>query len=591
MSIIYSTYIMERAVNKTFKKVCGTICALAMSASVLVGCNVVTPNTAKYYSQIVVEVGDDVKYTKRDLIDAFYNYAYQYVQSGQKTAEQGVKDSVKTMVDRGILIKELQRLYFNEGGAIGPLTQDDYKLIRQNAWNSMQSQIDSYESTIKKERGITEEDTDDESEQTVEPLRDKFELYTPTVVVVDGKYMYNNDLHTDDDISQLDVPEHFVQQINDAVISREAWTRYVYALQVQAKAEGRSTTEADVVEHEENRLIKLYQENRYLEKFKEYYEIHELFNEDIEIEDVTYHKLQSDTIDEVVDYAKSLYNTQKELYSRKTTKNGISDYYDYYDAMKESSSDVIYHPVEGKYMNVTHILLSFSEQQKLDVKKLQNKKKTTDMTEEQYQQELQDIASQIVVKYNETDEQGNLIVVENSAEYVYENIIKPYVNGTSNTVERARRFNEMIYKFNDDPGIMNKDFDYVVDLDDNMYGTTEEPTNIMVREFTLAARELYDDTREDYGAGNMSELVITEYGCHIILNTGAVKNIASSSSDITANVLNKTTQLTGYKTLFQYYYDKVATSKYEDELQDMVDNIKGNLKIVYYENRYKDLWK
>ena len=576
---------MERIVNKTLKKICGTICAVAMSASVLVGCNLVTQNTAKYYNQVVIEVGDSVKYTKKDLIDAFYNYSYQYVQAGQMDAKAGVERAASVLVERGLLIDELKATYFAEGGEIGPLTDNDYKSIRKSAWESMQSQIDSYESEIREARGITQEEYDEDEAQE-ELLRDEYEPYQAKVIYVDGHFVYNDELEDDEDLSQLSIPEHFEQTITDADISRVAWLKYVAALQATAKAEGKSTNEQDVVAREEARLLKVYEDNMYITKFKEYYELHNHFNHEIEIDDKTYQELSSYEQENAVKYYKSLYESQKEKYTL--------DIDSYYEAMKDTSTsgEVVYHPVEGKFMNVSHILLSFSDTQKAEVKKLQNQKKTDPtMTDEAYQLALEQIAQQTVVKYNDVDGDGKVIVVQKSAQEVYEMIVN-YVTAVSDATLRAQRFNEMIYKFNDDPGIMNKEFDYVVDLDDSIYATEENPTNnIMVREFTLAARALYDTTDELYGAGNISELVITDYGYHIIINTGAVKNIASDVNSINANLLNAAkTHLGGNQTWFQHCYDKVVSDNYDTFVTDLVSRIKGTITIVYYEYRYKDLW-
>ena len=570
-------------VNNKVKKICGTACALALSVTALVGCNVVTTNTAKYYNQIVLTVGD-TSYTKKQLLETYYNRDYQYVRAGYYTAEEGVKNSVKYLVERGLFVDYLKKEYFGAGKTLGELTENDYKIIRKSTFNSMQQQLDSLETTIRKERGIEEDESSSSSEETT-LLRDSYNEYTPTVVVVQDEngvdhYVYNMELIEDEDLSSEDIPEHFVQSISDEAVSREAWTRYVYSLQQAAKLEGKSTAEKDVVSAEESRIMELYTQDRYIEKFQKYFKIHEKFGTTITIDGVDYYELNEELQNSTIKYIKNQYKTQKTKYDTSLT--------DYYTAMKSyNTTPVFYHPVEGKFMNVTHILLNFSQIQKDAVTALNNERETTPMTDEEYNARLEQIALGTVVKYN--DDNGNVITA--SAQEVYE-MIENYVNSSDDPVRRAQLFNDMIYKFNDDPGIMNSAFDYVVDLDDNIYGTTEEPSNIMVRSFTLAARELYDDTPL-HGAGNMSGLVISEYGYHIILNTGAVGNFAATEDDVTTEVLmSRFTQLNNYKDLFNYSFDKVApNSNYDTEVSNIVANLKSITKIVYYENRYKDLWK
>ena len=586
--------------NKTFKKVCGAVCALALSVTALVGCNVITTNTAKYYNQVVVTAGDH-SYTKRQLIDTFYNNYYNYVQAGYMTAENAVKNSATYLVERGILVDYIKENYVGEGKELGPLTENDYKAIRKSAWESMQSQLDSLEETIKEERGISTDTSTDEQEST-KPLRDEYKEYTPTITTVKDSedkihFVYNPELIEDEDLSGEIVPMHFEQKISDdADISREAWTRFVSSLQSAAKTEGRSTAEADVIKTEEDRLISAYTENKYISKYEKYFKVHEKCATTITIDGETYYELNDEIGSNVVTYYSNIYKQQKEKYD--ILKDG--KYEAYYTAMKSySSSPVLYHPVEDKFMNVTHILINFSETQNAEIRRLMNEKEQrgTDMSDEEYNTRLDAITSTTVVKYN--DETG--AVVEKNVLEVYQDILN-YVDQSADATERAKYFNDMIYRYNDDPGIMNSTFDYAVDLYDDIYGTTENPVNIMVREFTEAARALYT-ADGNHGAGNLSGLVFaghtnsttgkTDYGFHIIMNTGAIKNVELDEDSITAELLAKhTTQLNGYKTLFDYSYDKVATgSNYNTEVKNLVAQLKANIKIVYYENRYKDLWK
>ncbi len=531
----------------------------------LVGCNVISVNSPKYYSQVVITV-DNVEYTKKDLIDAFYTYVYSQVQSGSMDAKKGVQTAAETLVERGLLVKEIKKTI--------SLEDRDYKDIRKSAFESMQNQLDQLETTIMEERKIELPVSDSETEQTEEALRDAFVEYTPSIIYQGGHAIKNPAAdEKDTTIDQLDIPMHFEQQINDPEISREAWTRYVSSLQSAAKAEGRSTKEADVVVAEEKRLIKLYEDIKYIEKYEEAFVNSEKYDDgDI---------LKDSVCQSVLEYYQSLYRTQKGLYDGNLTK--------YYADMKEDSESVVYHPVEGKYMQVSHILLNFDTKQKADVAKLKKEKESTDMSDDEYQIRLNEIASRTMVTYEENGEK-----LQATAQTVYKRIYN-YVTAVADPVKRAQRFNDMIYKYNDDPGIMNKEFSYVVDLDDAMYSDDiENPTNIMVREFTLDARSLYDaNDTVDYGAGNISNaLVVTDYGCHIILNTGAVRNITNNINTLTYESLFETyTQLNGYKDLFNYYYDEINSSKYDTTVEEQVAGLVARADVHYYENRYKDLWK
>ncbi|MBR4745153.1 MAG: hypothetical protein IK070_00385, partial [Clostridia bacterium] len=341
--------------NKTLKKVCGAICALALSVTTLVGCNVITTNTAKYYNQIVVTAGDH-SYTKKQLIDTFYNNYYNYVQAGYMTAENAIKNSATYLVERGILVDYIKENYVGEGKELGPLTENDYKAIRKSAWESMQSQLDSLEETIKEEMDISTDSESSTTEDETESLRDAYSEYTPTIITVKDSqnkihFVYNPELIEDEDLSTESVPMHFEQKISDnADVSREAWTRFVSSLQATAKAEGKSTAEVDVVKAEEDRLIEAYTENKYISKYEKYFKIHEKCAETITIDGETYYELNDEIKSSVVSYYSNIYKQQKEKYDVQTD----GKYTAYYTAMKSySSSPVLYHPVENKFMNVT----------------------------------------------------------------------------------------------------------------------------------------------------------------------------------------------------------------------------------------------
>lgn len=555
------------------KKLLTITLSLFCSVAMLVGCNLVELNTAKYYNQVVITVGDDVEYTKKDLIDAYYNYYYSYVASGNMDAKQAVQNSAKMLVQRGLVVDYIKTNFFGEGKPL-EITDLDEQDIRMSAFNSMQNQIDELEATIRHERGIEIEESTDTEEETTESLRDEYVSYTPTVVLVDGVAVYNEEL---DDQNQgnsaLDIPLHFEQKITDVEISREAMTRYVASLQSTAKMLGKSTDEKEVVIEEEERLIEIYTEQKYLEKYQEYFNKSSKFNDNNELIDTT----------KVLEYYTKEYKRQQELYEGNLTK--------YYNDMKSNSESVIYHPSgsENSFMNVTHILLQFSDEQKAEVTKLKKEKETTNMSDETYQTKLELIANRTEVVYEE-----NGVEFKSNPQTVYQRIYN-YVNQSNDPVVRAQLFNDMIYKYNDDPGIMNKEFDYVVDLNDDVYGVDSEgnPTNIMVREFTEAARALYDTTDTlNYGAGSMSELVITEHGYHIIMNTGAVRNVTNDINSLDYQALfNTYTQLNHAKNLFNYYYDLIVTDDYQTQEEDLTELASANVKVVYYENRYKDLWK
>lgn len=559
------------------KKILTIMCSLILCVVTLTGCNMLELDKKKYYEQVVASVTSEQseyvrEYTKKELIEAYYNYSYSNVQNGSVTAEQGVKTAFNSMIERGLLIAGIEKEYIKTGEI--DFTEEHENQIREEAFEYMQDQIFNYEDEIRIEKGITPESEDQATseEEVEESLRAEYEKYEPQIIYneeIDGA-VKNTELDHDT-ILGYTVPLHFTQKITDEAISKEAYVRYVKALQKAAKSEGRDTSESEVIKHEEERLIKLLTENKYLELFEEYLAQNNVYNVIDANGNIT---VREDVLDKVVDYYKKQYNAQKNLFDLNINA--------YHTAMGSDASKVYYHPNSGEeYMYVSHILLKFSDSQASEVKALKGKLENKQISQDEYDRKVKNIANNIQVVYEKNNE-----VYTSNAEEVYKTIVD-YVNtyGGNDVEKRAKLFNDMIYIYNDDEGIMNKDFAYVV----NLKTTVEDK---MVKEFANASRELNENPEK--GVGSMSEMVITEYGVHIIFHAGLVENIITSNNidNLTYQALFKhNTQLSSNKTLFNFVYDQLTFNDYATRTTDLVKQIKGNVVIDDYVDNYDDLYE
>ena len=559
------------------KKILTIMCSLILCVVTLTGCNMLELDKKKYYEQVVASVTSEQseyvrEYTKKELIEAYYNYSYSNVQNGSVTAEQGVKTAFNSMIERGLLIAGIEKEYIKTGEI--DFTEEHENQIREEAFEYMQDQIFNYEDEIRIEKGITPESEDQATseEEVEESLRAEYEKYEPQIIYneeIDGA-VKNTELDHDT-ILGYTVPLHFTQKITDEAISKEAYVRYVKALQKAAKSEGRDTSESEVIKHEEERLIKLLTENKYLELFEEYLAQNNVYNVIDANGNIT---VREDVLDKVVDYYKKQYNAQKNLFDLNIKA--------YHTAMGSDASKVYYHPNSGEeYMYVSHILLKFSDSQASEVKALKGKLENKQISQDEYDRKVKNIANNIQVVYEKNNE-----VYTSNAEEVYKTIVD-YVNtyGGNDVEKRAKLFNDMIYIYNDDEGIMNKDFAYVV----NLKTTVEDK---MVKEFANASRELNENPEK--GVGSMSEMVITEYGVHIIFHAGLVENIITSNNidNLTYQALFKhNTQLSSNKTLFNFVYDQLTFNDYATRTTDLVKQIKGNVVIDDYVDNYDDLYE
>lgn len=583
----------------TAKKLLTAFCALFLSVFLFAGCNLIEVNKAKYYNQIVVsvELKDGIgkeyefykkQYSKKDLLVAYNTYAYSYVSSGQLDAETGVEYAINQMVGTDLLYKYIKNNYFDNPNYDIVFTDADKNEVMLKVYDAIQGQIDEYEEEIYEEWEYDYTKQGDLSDEEKESLRAEYEDYTSKLRIVTMTITENGKTK---DVTKIVLSpseinkvysnrvagDKFVQQVGDKEVSKEAYKRYISDLQEGARAEGKSTDENTVLAEEIKRLKEEYTRREYFSLFETWYNIHSRFTYNAEND---LYILNEDVEEEVLAQYKEKYLKQRNLYQNNEAK--------YHEAMAgDSTDDIYYHYNSGnEYMYVSHILLKFSDKQQADIKELKARLDAGDITQESYDRKVQDIANKTVVTY----EINGTKYVESASKVVED--ITTYVNavvvgdktGDEREIalnERAKRFNDMLYIYNDDEGIMNKDFPYVVNLD-------TEVEDKMVKEFANTAREL----DQNGGEGMMSGMVITEYGVHILYHAGRVETVVDDMDALTAlDLMQKHTQRSSNKTLFTNIYDSISNDLYNTATQGFVANCYNLVKVVKYDKRYSDLLK
>ena len=590
------------------KKILFTICAMVLSVFMFAGCNLIEVNKYKYYSQKVITIGlkdgygEEYKsyektYSKKELLDAYYQYSYNYVSQGQLSVKDGVDNAINNMINLDLLYNYIKINYFENDDYDLEFTNEDKNDVKLQAFDSMQDSIYALEEEIFEEWGVEYLSEDELNDEEVKSLRASYEEYESQLEYIEaykevyrevqeggdhifnaqtGKYDYVTTggthvkeykdavilKHTGERVHDDRVaPEHFVQSIRHEEVSKEAYTRYVKQLQDSAKMEGLDTNEKTVLEKEEKRLIDAFTKSKYMSIFQEWYNKYYNFTFD-----GSNYVLNDDILTKVVDTYKEEYESQALLYADKEN---------YHKAMSGDDISKVYYHHENEYVYVSHILLKFSDAQIEEIKSLDNKLAKKLITQERYDELVNDIANRTVVTY-EMDGK----TYTSTAAKVYDRINK-YVNKGVSEVEKAKLFNDMIYIYNDDEGIMNKDFAYVVNLD-----TTVEDK--MVKPFADKAREMYNEGK----VGDMSNMVITEYGVHIMFYAGDVKSVNTNMSTLSfADLINSKTQLSSNKSLFDVVYDGITVEAYNTSASNYIANCYKFIEIEKFEDNYKDLYK
>lgn len=557
------------------KKILLTVCAMFLSVFMFAGCNLVEINKYKYYSQKVATVSvkdgygeeyDAYKktYTKKDLLNAYYNYAYSYVSQGQIDAETGINYAMSNMINSDILYTYIKTNYFDNPNYNVEFTDADKNDAKLEAFDSMQDSIYELEEEIFEEWGMEYLSEDELSEEEVESLRASYDEYSSQLEYIEE---YDKIVLKDsaDRVHDKRVaPEHFTQVVRDEEVSKEAYTRYIKQLQDNAKAEGVSTDETTVLHNEETRLIDLYTRSKYLEIFEDWYNKYYNFTYDTAINKYV---LNDDILESVIQTFEQDYNTQKDEYE--------DDMDAYHEAMAGDDISGMYYHHSGEYVYVSHILLKFSDAQTAKIDELDKKLEKGLISESRYNELVKDIANRTVVTYEMNGE-----TYTSNAVNVY-NKIASYVNRGADATEKAKLFNDMIYIYNDDEGIMNSDFAYVVNIDENV-------EDKMVKPFANKAREMYHNG----SVGDISDMVITDYGVHIIFYAGEVKSVVNDINTLTASDLfNTKTQLSSNKSLFDVLYDDISNSAYNTSANNFIVEVRKALDIEYFKSAYKDLYK
>ena len=136
-----------------------------------------------------------------------------------------------------------------------------------------------------------------------------------------------------------------------------------------------------------------------------------------------------------------------------------------------------------------------------------------------------------------------------------------------------------MYKYNEDGGILNAQFDYSIG---------SNGTSSMVEPFTNASIELYN---LGY-AGAISDIVESSYGYHIILYTNKLANIDIGALDLEMlSQIKLSTSTVEEDNMLEYVYGLVKNSAYSTYESNLIATLEAGQTYTYYKSVYKDLLK
>lgn len=526
------------------------------------GCDLFTRNDAAYYNQIVITAdysdGSKIEINRKDYLTAYNNYGANLINSYGYTEEKAQEATVDALLNRKILLKEAKRVAQTPEGSSVALSTPETKELLYQTYSSMISNARSYESKIREDWNIPQLDT---MEQETTKSAVKYEAYEkqarPVYDAETGKYRI---LLLDDDstpvrdktFADIDaIYNAFIEETKNNTadsIAREEYRRYLASLQTSQKILGTKFNEEQLIKEEIKRIYNNLEENEYITKYQEYKQDNNGYS--------------YITVSQVLQKYESMISSSKFIYDNDLTA--------YNEAVLGDLSKVNYF-VNDNYFYVAHILIKFDEAQELAYKELETQSNAGQgyiISEEYYNQQKNEIYSNI--KANVRDTQTGEIVSERTVKA--SDVLKEVQVALANASTQEQKdlaFRELMYKYNEDDGIMNAKYPYVLGTENSK----------MVEGFTNASREL--NTAGTYGS--VSGLVESEYGVHIIYYMGKCTNPFTFGADGTINLKadytidngsyeQKTSDVLkldetylnnlNNKTIFDLVYESLATDNY-----------------------------
>lgn len=597
--------------TKLTKLIISLSLCLVMCVSVFAGCTLVTTDMSRYYSQVVAsleyESGEKIEITKRDLSVAVANYSETYQSYGLE-GEEAVRQILESVINEKLVIRASENMAKEQNnGEI--LTTKEKTYLWELTFETIEDNIKSYYNQINdiEEEDSSSTESEDDTVITQNGYEDLVSLqmdgqgsYTLTLnstasTAVEDHTFWNGedrDLTTQND---LDVLYHnVVSYVEQNPVYSQGFSRYLSEAKSSEKGMQLSTDNESVFKREIQRVYEVLYNAFMIDKYQE---MNQANNASVTINNIL-ELYESRVISDYDKYVTEQASTYEE------------------DVLEDVSSIYYFKPTGTQFFYVSHILAEFSDTDQATYDECQ---RVLDGTSTKYTVgEAEAIIEGLydnlafVVREPAKDENGNIIRNEDgSVTWTETGETKP-VSAVMSEIElklstagdnellKAQYFDEFIYKYNADPGIMNAERNYVIGVDystpDTENGTSYTAHSSMVESFTNAAIELFANGNAKIG-DLYAQPIRSDYGIHIMIYEGKVANLFSnidsnfslSTADI--QVLNDARLKAGEsKTLLDELYEELDTDRYTIFETMNLQFLRDEVQLTYYPDAYKDLY-
>ena len=488
---------------------------VACMTFMLAGCDLFPQNTASYLNQIVItakyEDGTEIKINRKDYLTAYNNYGAGLVNSNGYTEEDAKEATINALVNRKILLNEAKAIE----GIVDDVESEKKELLYQT-YEALIANAQDYESAIRSDWDMEqgEFDSSDVKSGTVyTPYQKKAEVvYDSTRNEYMIKKVEDNSTpardRTFNSLEEVKTAFYAETKNNSTdTFAKEEYRRYVASLKNAQDSLGTKYTEDELVDQEIKRIYDNLEENEYITKYQDYKQFNDGYS--------------TITVNQVLNKYEIMMSESKFIYDNNAET--------YKSDMLEKFENVNYF-VDDEYFNVAHILIKFSDAQQAEYDELEklseNGQGGVISAEGKAKREQELYAS---IKGSTRDGETGEITSEDSisASDILKEIEVALANAKTND-QKDEAFRNLMYKYNEDDGIMNADYAYVIGVNESK----------MVESFTDASRELHENGT--YGA--VSGLVQSEYGVHIIYYMGKCENLFEFTSEGTIDLVANYTE-------------------------------------------------
>ena len=614
---------MSKVLNKMFL----VFIMLISFVFIFSGCNLWTLNEQKMLNQTAAKISD-INVTYEDVYNAYYSYGNYYFDGQGDPTYDGMKQTATQLVNREVLLKALKD---KDGDYYTKLNTKQSNEVWNSLYENINTSLYNYQKSIMEIDGknIKSLDTNDDEEEKT-GYEKEYEAYEKT-------YKYDLDQETGEyKLTKIEKPEELITKSVDVfqftpeeMIGFEDLEQKLASMTLEAKADrafnnfksmfwnrkddlDKNAKGEYYCELAFNKLISVLKSNetdktlnveakyvfyRFLdETFKELYnsKLITAFQEN-------YEKTQSISSELVLSTFNNLAKAQNEKY-----RNSYDDYSSFVNAMKSRSEPMLYFEKTNEWFQVSHILLKYDASDVDKLKQLQTDYKNGKFaSKEVYEQKVMEVKNSIKFTDRKDGKQYSaqeVLAMLRSAMGISVNNAGKVTYSTSVSAEqRIQTFNDFIYRFNMDDGVNNAELAYYIPKDGKY--------DSMVTPFANASRDL-----EQSGiVGSISDLIeideIFGYedndgnvqspgysGEHIIIYLGEINTLNTNGtvtlSDLNSYVLNPlNNNHTNQKTMLDYVIEKISIDNYNAYQSSVLQKLKNDNEIVYYDNILKDLVK